>query len=108
MLEALVARFTADLDPRAVVEWTRDGGLAEARLLVGGTFVAGGGVPADAPPEQGAAWLVGLFQDALIEAACGAPLPPCPVAGHPHPAVVRPAAGGLGWRCPRADGDVAH
>lgn len=99
-LAALVERLAADLHHHGVIEWQRDGNLIEARLVVEGVLWGAASVPLDLPVEDAAARIVGALQDTVIEQAGGEARPPCPVAQHPHPAVLRRDTAGLGWRCP--------
>lgn len=99
-LAALVERLAADLHHHGVIEWERDGSLIEARLVVEGVLWGGAGVPLDLPVEDAAVRIVSALQDMVIEQAAGEARPPCPVAQHPHPAVLSRDTAGLGWRCP--------
>lgn len=107
-LRALVGELTTALGPGLVVDRRRHGSLVVAGLVVDGELCAAAGVPDDLPPEDAAGLIVGTFQDAVIEHAGGEPRPPCPTRSHPHPAVLRPAATGLGWLCPAGPPGVAH
>ncbi|NJQ01901.1 hypothetical protein [Streptomyces zingiberis] len=49
---------------------------------------------------QALALLAGQLQDGVVEAAGGAPLPPCPEPGHGHPAAVDVVDGTASWVCP--------
>jgi hypothetical protein len=52
------------------------------------------------PDAQAVAELAGQLQDAVLESTGGAPLPPCPVAGHRHPATAEVLDGTACWTCP--------
>ncbi|MCC3653804.1 hypothetical protein LIX60_20545 [Streptomyces sp. S07_1.15] len=53
---------------------------------------------------EAVALLAGQLQEAVLEAAGGAPVPPCPVRGHGHPPVAEVVDGTASWVCPRGGG----
>jgi hypothetical protein len=99
-LTLLVERLVRDLDPAARVEWTVEPRTITAALVIDGARLCAAGVPDDKPVVAAAMQIVDLFQDAVIERLGGRAVPACPVAGHPHPAALRPDGDGAAWRCP--------
>ncbi|MCC5033307.1 hypothetical protein DMH02_008770 [Streptomyces sp. WAC 00631] len=53
---------------------------------------------------EAVAHLAGQLQEAVLEAAGGAPVPPCPVRGHGHPPVAEVVDGTASWVCPQGGG----
>ncbi|MZE76302.1 hypothetical protein GTY57_04475, partial [Streptomyces sp. SID5475] len=53
---------------------------------------------------EAVALLAGQLQEAVLEAAGGAPVPPCPVRGHGHPPVAEVVDGTASWVCPQGGG----
>ncbi|MEU4683758.1 hypothetical protein [Streptomyces xinghaiensis] len=78
--------------PVAVTLAFRDGSAVE--VLLG----------EDLSEAEAVAHLAGQLQEAVLEAAGGAPVPPCPVRGHGHPPVAEVVDGTASWVCPQGGG----